>query len=443
MYSIYLDQQRTLDNEKRNHALKMINATPIVFNNEQAEDFVRGVKALSGLGTDEIEKLKNLSVAELTAYWGDSDEQKKIKAAVSLMAKALKATNDAILGTGEMNESLSLATHAKEKSFHAVGNVDLGKAVLDLATLNNAYSRPEIDAGWMGLYTMFDARGRNEVRVSDVIGFLRWYELALHEQVILTAIGDRTGDTIGQRRFGGGFQFDTYDMQNNVYSVNQIITGLRNAASDMKSVVAYRELCIDQGLSYPASTKFTGTSGTRDGEWARTNNNIHALNEAIRKMQLNALQIVDGKKANKRTEGTLPVTATTPIVALYNPKHAEEIDRMRRMTGGDDGTNSRLLYNIQFQMSYLVPVSGGYTYTENGKERDEWGIFGKVTESGSKESFGVRLILPGMRNVFVMYKDLEFGQDTRFGTQSTVVGAFERYNAVVDDRQSAKVTLTA
>lgn len=439
MYSPIYDNSRLEEMQKVGLALRKINAAPILFNDEDADAFIEGLKAMNRLSVDEYKRLNKLSVKEMIEGWG-GDKSAQIKMAVATMAKALQATNDSLFSVGKMNESLQVAQR-HEKSFHAAGNTDLGKAVLELAGFNTAYSRPEIDAGWLGLFTMVDARGRESVKVEDILGFIRFYELNKHEEVILTPVGDRNGTSVGYRLFGGGVMFDNYDMQNSLTSANQILAGIRAASTDIKAILAYRELCADQTLSYSAITKFSGTSGTRDGEWARVNNNIHTMNEAARQMLENALQR-DGKKKVKTVEGILPVTPATPIVVLYNPKHAEEIDRMRRMTGGDDGTNSRLLYNFQFQPSYLVPNSGGLTYSPSSN-RDEWGLFGTATESGSKGSMGVRFILPGMRNLMLMFKDLEFGQDIRFSSQSTVVSAFERMNCVVDDRQSAKVSLIA
>lgn len=423
---------------------------PIVDNNEAAGNFIKGYRELMRLDKETRKKIGDMSVEELNK----SEYSTQIKTAVGVTSKALKSVSDATSNRAGQNERIQAAL--KEKSMHTETRSNFAQAVELVDQLSSMTQENGIDAGWMMAYQPKQVLGKDEMEVRDIIGQVRFNQLGRTERVILTGLGSEESEKVGYDRFGGGVKYMHYDQANSAYTVNEILTAIRIAYLQMQAWVAYKEI-FRQGAdnaeyAFKAHPKEGTNTTTKDKSYDWTSSAIHTLNESFRMMKLEAGQIRTSpqkKGTDNQDQAPLLITPATTGIVYYNEAHATLVDQMKRMSGGDDNINSRLMHNFVFLPTHLSPISGGWK-VEASKQRDEFGAFGKVseyaaigkTDSGNYKP-GVRLVIPGQRNLHGMFQGLSFAQETSFLDEETTVAAYAREKFVTDSRQTARVALEA
>ena len=332
--------------------------------------------------------------------------------------------------------------HTETRSNYAQA-VELVDSISSMAQENG------IDAGWMLAYQPKSVLGKNEMEVEDIIGQIRFHQLTKTERVILTGLGTEEMEKVGYDRFGGGAKYNNYDMANSAYRVNEILTGIRLAYLRIQAAGAYREIFrqgsknVDYG--FKANPDIGTDTTTQDKAFNASASAIYSLNEAFREMKLEAGQIrksPNKKGTDNQDQAPLMITSATTGIVFFNEKWNTRIDQMRRMSGGDNGINPRLLHNFLFVPSHLAAVSGGWK-VDGSKQRDEHGLFGNAKEFASIEKQAVRLVIPGQRNLHGLFQGLSFAQETSFLDEETTIAAYAREKFIADHRQTARVQLEA
>lgn len=438
MYSQSYNESVLTNMKEITKSLSLIAKAPLVKDDETAESFAKGIQEISRLTADDREALDKMSLKELKA----SDYSKHIKTAYSITGDALKSVSDAVSGRASINPVIQ----ANEKAFHTETRNNMDRAVLMVDELSSMMQYTDIDPSWALAFRSVDASGREEVSVSDILGEIRFQELSRTEPPILTSLGSEKSEKTGYRRFGGGVIQNLYDMPISAYTVNEVLSAIRIASLRTRAQVAYKEIFRHGSANDAyAFTPYTGGTDTtsKDVNYKASIDAIHTINTAYRQMIDKAAQIrtTANKKGSKgKLQAPLPVSYNSPVLVYFDHTHISFLDVMRRMIGGEDGNNPRLLYNFVFLPTHLAPASGGWTFGDD-ESRDDFGIFGKVTESGPISKVAARLVMPGMRNLHATMQGLTFGQETKWTRETAEIAAFERYTFAVDPRQSAKVTL--
>ncbi len=426
---------------KTSETLARVARIPVIESNEEAADFIKGIDEISKLPAAELARLEGLTPSQL-----EKDvESVPLKTAVVALANSLKMASDAT--AGRAHENLLIQDFAKRKDW-GTGFNNFERAVVTVDELSSMMQTAGIDASYMLAYRSVDASGREEMAVRDILGEVRFYELLRNEEVILTSTGNEKGDTVGFRRFGGGFEYSTYGIEASAVSVNDMLAGMRVASMRTKAAVAYREIFRHGSgrLNYGYTAwKYAGTDVTTEEKTlGAAYGAIHTLNEAARQMIEAAVQVASGTKKGEKgkTEAALPVTASSPILVYYNHSHNALISLIQRIIAGPNGINPTLNYNFVFVPTHLAPASAGWESTGDN-ERDDYGIFGKVKEAAAINKAAVRLVIPGIRNLHGTFQGLSFSNETKVMKELVMVGAFERYTFVTDNRQSARVQIEA
>ena len=427
---------------------------PLLYTDEAAQNFADGCVELFKMSKAEREKIESLTSEELKK----SDYSKEIKTAVAITSKAISMVSAASMGNALNSEAIEKAIAAEKKSFHTETRSTMERAVLVVDEISSMMQETGIDAGWMLAYRPIAAYGKDEIQVNDVLGLLRFSQLGRNEDAMFTGLGSEKAEKVGYDRFGGGFEYNTYDMPNSAYNLNQVLAGMRVAALQLQAWVAYKNLFRQDAANGEYAVQAWPNAGTdtttKDKSFNWAANAIHTLNESFRTMKLEATQTRQSplkKGSETKTQAPLPITAQTSGLVYFNDAHSSLIDSVRRMSGGDDGINPRLLQPFVFIPTMLAPQCGGWRVTDE-VDRDDHGAFGvmeefaqvKKTGAGNPRAIvGARLVIPGLRNLHAMFQDLSFGEETNFVSEKVRIAAYKREKFAVDPRQSAMVKLEA
>ena len=322
-----------------------------------------------------------------------------------------------------------------------------------MAELQDIVPTTGIDMDYAAAFQIVNARGRKAVLVSDVVMDVRFNELGSDEAPILTGLGHSDEEeSVQARRFGGGVKLNDYDAQFSMMNANQILNSIRIASVRLRAWVGYKEIATIGTYKQPLTEKYSLT-GITDPEKIyklQVLNAIFSLNEAYRVIINRAAQIketpVDGQSSQKTA--ALPVNTDTRVLVYYNHAHEEFIRHIRSVSTRQtnlmgNGHATELFRSFIFMPPNLMPVSGAITNKKSVKrfERDRWGAFNDVKEYDSTGSIGVKMVIPGLRNIFPEFQSLTFGTDTKASHETRQIAAFERYNAAMDDRQHMHLQL--
>ncbi len=441
MYSPQYNREVLEKVHETSATLSRIARIPVVETDEEAKNFMDGISEISKMAPDELRKLEGLSLEELAT----SKQTEPVKTAVLCLSKSLKMASDATAGRAHDNEIVR--DFSKRKDWGA-GFSNFERAVVTVDEISSMMQTAGIDASYMLAYRSVDASGREEMATRDILGEARFYELLRSEKAILTPMGNEKGDTVGFRRFGGGFEYPTYGTDISAVSVNDMLAALRVASMRTKAAAAYKEIFRHGSgrLNYGYTAwPYAGTDATTEEKtMGAAYGAIHTLNEAARQMIEAAIQVSSGTKKGEKgkTEAALPVTASTPVLVYYNHTHNAILSLIQRLILGPNGLNPTLNYNFVFVPTHLAPVSAGWSVTDE-TERDDYGLFGKVKEAEALQKAAVRLVIPGFRNLHGTFQGLSFNNQTEVLKESVTVAAFERYTFITDNRQTARVQIQA
>lgn len=429
-------------------AIGQICRIPVITSNEEAEIFRAGIQKLRDLSEKDLERIGKIGVEEYVKDKAHDEETRKslqvVISASEIMAKSLGSVSDFV--SRKPNKFL-------EKAFHneTGGNLyeQYTRLIDQMADIGDS---SHIDAGWMPAYNMVNAGGTQALRVRDLVHAVRFYELGPDEDPPLTSIGGGPNDDlIHPRRFGGGVKMNTWDSQFAMFSANEILANIRLESMRLYNWNGYKTLSMIGSNTFEYIEKYSPSGlDALDARRVRVQNMIHTLNEAALKLKIQAAQMPENPGSGypqDKTEARLPVSVNTPVFVYYNFQHESTVQDMMAF-GYDksfrgDGLVEGLIYPFTFVSSMLVPKSGAFTNkgVKDKSRYDEWGAFGPVRDTGSQKSFGVKLVLPGMRNFAARFQGITFGRDANASAESEIISAFERYGHIVDDRQHMHVEL--
>lgn len=448
--SDYLTEKTMARIERRDEILAQLCSLPVVFSEDDAKQAVKGLKSLSNskFSRGDWEKLQGLSIKA----FGKTNKEGKIKIpivvkeafpereqqlALTVMAKALSMINDGLFG--KHNDIMGMYGSV-QKAFHTESAIDLSRAILELNTATDEFQMNNIDSGWMNGFTMVDARGRQSVSVTDLVSQLQFKQIGYDEVPKPQGLdqGEKK-ESIGRRQFGAAFAVHDYDKNFAIWTVNDFLRKLRVASLITKTNLGYRIL-LEETSSQKLIEKYTPGTAKED-----IMNAAVTLNQAYIDVMTQAgnIDMPQAKGKVKRKEAPLTKGFTSAVLAYYHPIHEAFIQRLRKLTVGDDGVNDQIVYPFIWVPSFSAPASGAYKLRAGtAQTRDEYtGIYGTYDEVGHITAPSVHLVIPKLRNLFITYEDMVMDKGKQPGSREEITYAFEQYNAVKDLRQSKRVVL--
>lgn len=410
---------------------------PVCMDDESAEKVGKGFDEILRMKNDEIEKLKKESFEDIVKYHSSAN----VKASVYHLGEALGIIHDALLGTLGKSENqmrmIKKMYHSESGKNNNVLVVNSGMQTADMAN---------VDMNWSVAFTAQDATNAEFMKIYDFVSATKFLEYKDETSDIeAMGLGAGTSDVIKPRFFATAFKYGERDFRFSAWRINDILSNIRLSALKNISLAAYRCLGDTAGAEiYSASTKFTPTgSDELKDEILEVLKARQTLNDVHFKMVERANPSVDPKSKNPKSEAALDsVTVNSPILFYYNHQHRGFINKLRSMTGGDNGINIDILDEWVFIPSALMPKSGGHTITgENGDVRDAHGFYGKIKENGPISQLAGKAVIPGLRNQYGIFRNLSFVNKSDTLKETTTIGAKQSHKFIMDDRQHALVKL--
>lgn len=428
--------------QKAQDQLISLMSIPKVTSKEVAEKVWKGFKAIRDMKASEREKLVELSVSEAAKEYGHDD----IRTTLRVVEESTKMVGAFLSGQLSTNESFQ---KIQEKNVLDASRDDMrATMVIDYAS---ELQTGGVDLGWLPAYVARNAENAQEVKRLDMNSIIRFVEVSAVDEIPPkeTLSGKQT-ERYGPRFISARVEYSDDDMRFSTWTVNDILRRMQQAYSQSVTYMAYKRI-FEYNNTYQKYTtsdisntarRYLSVSDAKDINYAMAHRGRNLLNIAHNRIVNIAMnRDKTDKKRVQSTESKLPIGPLDPIYVYFNHEHREFFDRLGRMIPGEDGVNSPLLDNWIFVPTYCAPLSGGWTVAgeTTSTERDEWGLYGTITEQGKGNAPSAMAIIPGLRNEYTTFRNMYMINTVREEEESTRILAKARLNFVIDDRQKALI----
>lgn len=261
---------------------------------------------------------------------GARGDAKAFKKALSPLKSAFAMSADLRTGCLSKNKMFRARFGATKNASELLTGPLLSGGQMLIDTFASIVADQEIDYNWMQAFTTKDLRKALTGKIWNYKGELQIKELEEGEDIPYFNMGSESAKELFPKRFGAGLRFNRRWLENNsVVDLNDAITELNIAFELDMSKRAYAALIAGHdGNPEAFDTDFNTT----------VNNAYFETTEQLRK------------------EGKYAITADSPTLLYYNPKHRPLVNQNFRKTIGEDGDNVIIEYNVQPIASHHVPV---------------------------------------------------------------------------------------
>jgi len=445
MFSKEFSQEINRKYKSAGSAIVQLAKQPLVFGEVDAKAFMGGLSLIRDMKDSDLSKLKSMSIKDVAEMKdkAKSDKDKQIGFAIHILHKAMSVMADAKYGT-DLRNTYAIAEKKRQKEYFADNSTMFSNQVQVIQSVVNLLGE-QVDLGYMTAFNSVDARSARTLRVSDLLWQVRFTELGKGESPELSGGADEQNQDLTGKFYGAGVLLDDRDSRFSPVSVNMMLSAFRIKGEQILSHVAYKEIFMYDSaqISKALISQYaaTGNDDAMTARWRDTANARYTLNEATADMIDAANHISAGnKKTQNRSEAPLSVPSDTPIIVFYNHRNNELMNDVQNLQSPMNLPQTGLNYNYVFQPTTKAPISGAWQ-TDDATVRDDYGTFGTVKEKSTKNHQGVKIVIPGYRNVNATFEGLTIAQDRRNVNFSTIVVARQMALQKMDNRQSAWVKL--
>lgn len=428
------NSQKTVDSNilHNEQALTLAVKAPIVYSDDEAQSFVRGLQKLAGMDKDQRDRFKANPREELKKA---AKEDGDIAAFAALTEKAMDVANSVFTGTTYANPS---ARGILQKALHTDGLKDemVAGRIIDLGLRNAAAA---FDLGWTQAFAIESAEDVERLKLVNygvLVGMLEY--TSFDDDLTFQNTGSVEFGELNPRYFMSAIRYSPRNMRFSVIEVNRILSEIRAEAVRMQTRLAYRVLFDNTGVPTQAlSTKFSG-GAFADGIYnARTSLN------AARVTLIDSANGVESGAKRTRVNGSRQNFPANVNALLYTSHvHGELLRDIMHMNRGVDTINPTIYGNMSVIETVEAPVTGSWKTTKlEGTERDDYGFFEKVEEGAVASKKGVMMVLPGGYNTMAIFRQLALMSKNNELKESIELAAKMEANAVMGKNQRRQVMI--
>lgn len=415
--------------EAQDAMYKAVNA-PIVLNDDEAEQFGKGLAKFVALSADKKAKLMTQSAKAITGDEEEKSADRELLAFIIAVNKALSTQSAVITDTLYQND---VAQRVLSKDLHADMLKDEGARTLNVNIGVRGVGQV-YDLGWTQAFNRVSAQDAEKVKLYNLGLVARFLEYkSASDDLEFESFGTHEWAELGRRWFASAFKYAPREMRFSAVSVNEFLTAIRNEATKMLGRLANRAIFDNTDVTSQAlSTTFSGaTAGSKAAYEQPIYNGRLTLIDARISLFKKANGIERGSKRNRKlgTQNLFP--ASTPLLLYHNFEHEPHLEQVFYANRGVDVTNPQTPMGIVPISTTDAPYSGQWKSTDLDGARDEMGFFEKVEEGGKAGERGGMLVIPEGRNTVAIFREMSILTDSRVLSEVMEIAAKMEANAAM------------